>query len=179
METPIELIPLNCIRCGTPIPAESDEVAWVCGQCDQGQQLGEDGLIPLQVHYAQGIEPSKKGSPYWVCEGRVVMDRVAFGTFGKKTGEAQRFWEQPRQFIVPAFPYALERFSQMGVEWLQKPPALEPGPAADFNPVTVAADDVEAWIEFLVITLEAARKDQVKKINFRLTLGEPQLWILP
>ena len=49
MEIPVELMPLNCIRCGTSIPAEVDEVAWVCQQCEKGQQLGDDGLIPLRV----------------------------------------------------------------------------------------------------------------------------------
>jgi hypothetical protein len=49
----------------------------------------------------------------------------------------------------------------------------------DFVPVTVAGDDVGVWAEFLVMALEAARKDKVKKIDFNLKLGEPQLWILP
>ena len=46
MEIPVELVALNCIRCGTPIPAEIEEVAWVCQQCEKGQQLGEAGLLP-------------------------------------------------------------------------------------------------------------------------------------
>jgi hypothetical protein len=179
METPVELVPLNCIRCGTSIPADVNEVAWACKQCDQGQQLGEQGLIPLQIHYSQGIKSSQKGRPFWVCEGRVSIDRNTYGTFGKKTKDALQFWEQPRPFIIPAFPYPLDEFSRKGVQWLQKPPVLQPGPVADFDPVVVAADDVSAWAEFLVIALEAERKDKVKKIAFRLDLGEPLLWVLP
>jgi len=178
METPVELVPLNCIRCGASIPAEIDEVAWGCGQCDQGQQLGDDGLLPLQIHYSQEVKPPKKGRPFWVCEGRVTIDRDTYGSFGKKTNDALRFWEEPRQFIIPAFPYPLDDFSRVGVQWLQQPPALRPGPVADFEPVTVAADDVSAWAEFLVMALEAGRKDKVKKIGFKLSLGEPLLWIL-
>lgn len=179
MEIPVELVPLNCIRCGTSIQAQVDEVAWVCHQCEKGQQLGDDGLIPLQVHYSLRIKPSQKGHPFWVCEGRVTIDRNTYGSFGKKTKDALRFWEQPRQFIIPAFPYPLDEFSRRGVQWLQKPPAMEPGLIADFEPVTVAAEDVSAWAEFLVIALEAERKDKVKNIKFNLQLGEPQLWILP
>lgn len=179
METPVELVPLNCIRCGTPIPAAIDEVAWVCQQCDQGQQLGEDGLVPLQVHYAQNIDPSGKGHPFWVCEGRVTIDRDIYGASGKDTKDALRFWEQPRKFIIPAYPYPLDQFSQMGVRWLKDPPGLKPGPVSAFDPVTVAADDARAWAEFLVIALEAERRDKVKKIQFKLILGEPQLWIFP
>ena len=179
METPVELVPLNCIRCGTSIPAEVDEVAWVCDQCDQGQQLGEDGLIPLEIHYAQGIKPSQKGHPFWVVEGRVTIDRKTYGTFGKKTKDALRFWEQPRQFIIPAFPYLVDEFSRNGVQWLHNPPTMQPGPVARFEPVTVAAEDVSAWAEFLVMALEAERKDKVKTLKFTLKLSDPQLWVLP
>ncbi|MFC1996260.1 hypothetical protein ACFLXI_01470 [Chloroflexota bacterium] len=179
METPVELVPLNCIRCGTSIPAEVDEVAWVCRQCERGQQLGDDGLIPLRVNYSVRIKPSQKGRPFWVCEGRVTLDRNTYGTFGKKTGEALSFWELPRQFIIPAFTYTLGEFSRVGVKWLKTPPAMEPGLIVDFEPVTVASGDVSAWAEFLVMAIEAERKDKIKKIEFKLTLAEPQLWILP
>jgi len=127
MEIPIELVPLNCIRCGTSIPAQVDEVAWVCHQCDQGQQLREDGLIPLQIHYSREIKPPNKGLPFWVCEGSVNIDRNTYGSYGKNTSDALQFWEKPRQFIIPAFPYPLDEFSRVGVQWLQNPPALQPG----------------------------------------------------
>ena len=179
MEVPVELVPLNCIRCGATLPAEIEEVAWVCDQCEQGQQLGEDGLIPLEIHYAQGIKPPKKGRPFWVAEGRVTLDRDAYGAFGKKTKDAKNFWEQPRKFIIPAFPYELEAFSRQGVQWLQQPPPLQPGPLVEFEPVTVAAGDVKAWAEFLVVALEAGRKDKVKTVHFKLKLEPPKLWILP
>jgi len=179
MEIPVELVPLNCIRCGSSIPAEVDEVAWVCHQCEKGQQLGEDGLVPLKIHYSLGIAPTQKGKPFWVCEGRVTIDRKTYGTFGKKTKDVLRFWEQPRKFVIPAFAYPVNEFSRNGVKWLQKPPAMEPGLIAEFEPVTVAAEDVRAWAEFLVVALEAERKDKVKNVNFSLQLSNPQLWIFP
>jgi hypothetical protein len=178
METPVELVPLNCIRCGTPIPAEIDEVAWVCRQCEKGQQLGDDGLISLQVNYSMGIEPNQKGRPFWVCDGRVTLNRSTYGSASKQEQDALRFWEQPRIFIVPAFSYTYE-FTPVGIKWLQNPPAMEPGLIVDFEPITVAADDVIAWAEFLVFALEAERSDQVKKIEFDLKLEEPIMWILP
>ena len=67
----------------------------------------------------------------------------------------------------------------VGVKWLQNPPVMKPGLIVEFEPVTVAVEDVSIWAEFLVIALEAERKDIVKKIEFSLELGEPQLWVLP
>jgi hypothetical protein len=178
MEIPVELVPLNCIRCGTPIPANIEEVAWVCEQCEQGQQLGNQGLQPLEIHYAQGIAPTQKGNPFWVCEGRVTIQRETYGS-GKSDQESQQFWSQPREFIIPAFSYPVEKFASDGVEWLQTPPRMQAGPLARFDPVTVPAEDVQVWAEFLVVAIEANRKDKIKKVAFSLDLGEPQLWILP
>ena len=179
MNAPVELIPLKCIRCDTPIPAGLDEVAWACRQCGQGQQIGEDGLASLEIHFAQGIQPPRKGHPYWVCEGRVNLERQTYSGLGKKTKDAEQFWGQPRKFFVPAFSYPLEDFTRVGVQWLQQSPALSSGPVVEFEPVTVASEDIQAWVEFLVLALEAERKDKVKSVRFTIQLGEPQLWILP
>ena len=178
MEIPIELVPLNCLRCGTPLLAEVDEVAWACEQCEQGQQLGDQGLRLLEIHYAQGITPTQKGRPFWVCEGRVTLQRDTYGS-GKSDKESQQFWSQPRNFIIPAFSYPVQKFSDDGLQWLQNPPPMQPGPSVRFEPVTVASEDVRVWAEFLVVALEARRKDKIKKVAFTLDLGEPQLWILP
>ena len=178
METPVELIPLNCLRCGMPIPAEIDEVAWACAQCEQGQQLGDQGLLPLEIHYSQGIAPNQKGNPFWICEGRVTLQRDTYGR-AKNARDAEQFWGQPRQFMIPAFPFPLETFATQGIQWLQNPPARPPGPRVAFKAVTIPAEDVQAWAEFLVVALEAARKDKIKKVEFRLALGTPHLWVLP
>lgn len=178
MEIPVELVPLICIRCGTPIPTEIDEVAWACKQCEQGQQLGDQGLIPLEIRYSNGIAPDQTGKPFWICEGRVTIQRDTYGR-AKSEKEAQQFWGQPHTFIIPAFPYPLEKFASEGVHWLENPPEMQPGPVSHFEPVTVPVEDVPVWAEFLVVALEAERKDKVKKIAFNLDLDEPQLWVLP
>jgi hypothetical protein len=178
METPVELIPLNCLRCGTPIPAEIDEFAWACAQCEQGQQLGDQGLIPLEIHYSQTIADNLTGNPFWVCEGRVTIRRDTYGR-AKSEKDAQKFWSQPRKFIIPAFSYPVDQFAKNGIRWLQKTPTMNAGPVVRFAPVTVAVDDVTVWAEFLVVALEAERKDKVKKLDFELALGNPALWILP
>jgi len=178
METPIELVPLNCLRCGTPLPAEIDEVAWVCEECEQGQQLGHQGLRPLEIHYDQRITPTQKGRAFWVCEGRVTLQRETYGS-GKSDKESQQFWSQPHKFIIPAFPYPVQEFASDGLQWLQNPPLMEPGPLARFDPVTVPVEDVQVWAEFLVVAFEAQRKDKIKKVAFSLELSEPHLWILP
>ena len=110
MDRPVELVPLVCLRCSTPIPAGIDEVAWVCSQCGQGLILDEtNALQPLEVHYAAGIPQNTPGKPYWMAEGQVnALQRETYDSGRKGGQEAEQYWSQPRRFFVPAFARGLE-----------------------------------------------------------------------
>ena len=180
MTAPVELLPLRCVRCGTHVPAEVDEVAWVCNQCGQGLLLDrESGLAPLQVHFMAGVSPAEKGKPFWVASGSASLQREAYGTWGKKTGEAERFWNEQRRFFVPAFTLPLDTLLELGARYLLQPPNLEDGSGVPFEPVILSPEDVPALAEFIVLAIEAERKDSLKAIQAAVRLDSPELWVLP
>ncbi len=180
MDQPVHLIPLVCVRCSTPAPAEPGETAWVCAQCSQGLQLDEaSGLTPLEVYYAGNIAPQQRGKPYWVVEGQVQLRRQAYSGGRRESDEAEQFWSQPRRFFIPAFSCSLEELLKDATQRLQQPPALDKSPAAPFEAVTLAAQNIPAAAEFIVMAVEAARKDKLKKVDFSVQLSDPVLWILP
>jgi predicted RNA-binding Zn-ribbon protein involved in translation (DUF1610 family) len=176
----IELVPLVCVRCNTPIPAEVDEVAWVCAQCGQGLLLEENGLQALEVNYLAGLPPNAKGKPYWVAQGQVSsLQREKYGSGNQETQQAEAYWSQARSFFVPAYSATLEDLLARATQLMLQPPVLQAGAAAPFEPVTLAAEDVRPAAEFIVVAIEAGRKDKLKKVNFSLQLSSPVLWILP
>ena len=180
MDQPIALAPLVCLHCNTPIPANSEEMAWVCAQCGQGMALDpQKGLTPIQVHYAEGIPPNAPGKPFWVSEGRVTLERDVFRSSGKSAQEAVQFWSQPRRFVIPAYSTTLEDLLGQTVRCLLQPPVLKPGSHAKFEPVTLSMEDIQQVAEFVVMAMEAGRKDMLKNIRFTLKLTLPTLWILP
>jgi hypothetical protein len=139
----------------------------------------EKGLQPLEVNYAAGIPPNAMGRPFWVADGRVGLRRESYGSGGKQTKEALEFWGTPRRFFVPAFTATLEQLLAQATDLLLKPPLLQPGPAARFQPVTLSPAEVQPAAEFIVLAIEAGRKDKLKKIDIQLNLSPPTLWILP
>ena len=179
MSSAIELIPLLCTRCQTVIPAESDEVAWACAQCGQGLLLDEaKGAIPLAINYAAGIPANQKGWPFWVATGQVsVQKRSIFGS-GDQGNTTRLFWQVAHRFFVPAFSLQLDQLITWGTRFLQQPPALQPGPAAAFAPATLHHEDLQPMAEFIVLGIEADRKDKVREIEFTLQLSQPELWVL-
>ena len=157
-----------------------DEVAWVCEQCGTGLLLNEeDGLHRLEIKTASGIKSNVKGRPFWVVQGSVTLDRDTYGILGKQTSESLQFWSQPRLFFIPAYSCSIDELTRLGIQMVTKPVELKPGLAADFHPVTLHQDDIRAYAEFIVMGIEAQRKDMVKEVAFTLQLEQPVLWVLP
>jgi hypothetical protein len=181
MQAPVELVPLRCIRCDTPVAAGPDEVAWICVQCGQGLLLDEArGLGPLEIQAAAGISPGALGRPFWVANGQVRLQREAKGGFlGSQAGQAERFWAEPRRFYIPAFTCPLDELLELGAYLIQQQANLQPGPPARFQPVTLSPADVPALAEFIILAVEAGRKDNLKRIDVGLNLEDPDLWVLP
>jgi len=180
MSAPIELVGLKCFRCETLVPAALNEIAWVCQRCGQGLMLDEvSGVSSQAFNFATGIQPGKKGNPFWVAGGNLRLNRQTFGAFGKKDDEAAEFWGQPRRFFIPAFDCDLETVVNAGAALLRNPPRLTLGEPVLFLPVTVLPQDVYPLAEFIVIAIEAERKDSIKQIDFSLELRAPELWVLP
>jgi hypothetical protein len=180
MTAPITLVSLKCVRCETPVPAQPDQVAWVCAQCGQGLLLDEEhGLAPLEVHFAAGNASEGRGNPYWMTEAVVTLQRETYSMSSKRVEEARRFWSQPRRFSVPAFTCPLDTIISLGTGLLRRPPELQPGQPLPFAPVTLHPQDVAALVDFIVVAIEAERADKVKQIHFSAHLSPPSLWILP
>ncbi len=180
MDRPVELIPLNCLRCSSPVPAEPDEAAWLCSQCGQGMLLDpNNGLLPLPFKFSRLLQPNGLGKPYWIAEGAVKLGRYSYGSADRSAREAEIFWSQLRLFFVPAFTSTLENLLNSAQHYLLNPPELVEGQSMPFEPVTLQLDDVRPAVEFVIMAVEAGRKDKLKHLEFNLDLSSPVLWILP
>lgn len=180
MDQTIHLIPLICPNCSTPIPAEPHEAAWACGQCGQGLALHSDkGLQTVAIQYQKEIPPGRRGRPYWMTVGKVQLEREAYRSKSGAREEAQAFWSAPRRFFIPAFPMGTETLLQTGVSLLVNPPTLIPGAPVPFEPVTLGIEDIQPVAEFIIMAIEAGRKDSLKRAEIQLDLSAPTMWILP
>jgi hypothetical protein len=179
MDQAVELIALVCPQCATPVAAQPEEVAWVCSQCGKGLLLNPgQGLESLEVRYAAGVPQNTAGKPYWVMEGRVSLQRESY-CMGSSNREAEAFWSQGRSFFIPAYTCEMPEMLSQGMRYLAQPPSLQEASACAFEAVTLLAEDIQAFAEFLVVAIEAGRKDKLKEIKFFVELDAPALWILP
>jgi hypothetical protein len=180
MSPVIELIPMQCVRCQNPLLAQPDEVFWVCATCGQAQLLSDErGLLPELVHYAAGIPANDaKSKPIWVVQGQVALSRQTYR--GDESRDMLQFWAQPRTFFIPAYSLPLDQLMDTCLGLLRQPVTLQEGHSpASFYPVTVHPEDLQALVEYMVVAVEAERKDMLKELDFKVQLGKAELWIVP
>jgi hypothetical protein len=181
------LAPLICPTCKAELEAELDQLAFRCGQCGAGWHLDETPgqpltLRPLTLRYSNALR-GQTGRPFWTAGGMVrIGTRETYGTVfggGGELAEATRFWSQPRRFFLPAFKVDLNTMLEIGRQALLQPPSLTEGPPAPHLPVTIPAHDIHGLARFVVISLEAERRDQLRQLGTSVELGEPELWVMP
>jgi hypothetical protein len=182
-QKPVALIPLLCVKCQAPIPARPDEVAWVCPQCGQGLVLdptpeGKTAACVQEIFFSSAIAQGSPGRPYWVSSGMVNMTKRE--TYkGNESRKAQEFWSTAHLFYIPGWAASIEDIVSSGVQLIKTPIAMQSGSPTPFLPVVTLPADMKALAEFMVMSIEAARHDMLKRLEFDLTLAPPQLWILP
>jgi hypothetical protein len=176
MNTSVELVLLKCPQCSTPVPAEEDEVAWVCQTCRLGLELTENGLAPLAVQWSARRAAGAAWLPFWVLSGTANFSlRESYGGQAKQNP----LWAAPRQFYVPAYPASLHELEVLGSELTKAQVPLEPGSAAGaLQRCTLLREDAVRAAEFIVMTIEADRKDMVRSMRFALSVGSAELWLL-
>lgn len=183
---PIRLVPLVCVKCQAPIPAAPSEVAWVCEQCGQGLLInqnpgggpGETAACALDVFFSKDIQPGMRGRPFWVTRARVTFsERTTYK--GDEGRAAEEYWSVPRLFYIPAWDTTLDEIISMGVMLMKNAPAMVSGSRTHFLPIVTPPGDVRSFAEFIVVSIEAERRDYLKTIRFNMEYENPQLWVLP
>jgi hypothetical protein len=174
------LLPLLCPKCQTPLLADPGEIAWLCSNCGQAALLDENqpsGLASLEIHFDAGIPSGQSGRPFWVAQGIVAVQRETYS--GNENRQAQEFWQTPRAFFIPAYTCSLEQLISEGMRFLRQPVSMMQGQAGPFLPVTLSPDDVRPMAEFIIMGIEAERRDMLKSVGVQLNLAAPILWVLP
>ncbi len=176
MKDTVSLYPLQCPHCQAAITAQPDEILWRCPDCQQAFTFSQRGEInPIQIFYLQKPENIPFGLPYWRVAASVTFPHELMHL--KPFEERQNFWQNPLIFLLPAYKMSLNTRIERCIELLSSPPLLIKGQWYDFAKVTLAVDDLQAYIELVVLQLEAEYWDDLQQITFDLQLRETQLWI--
>jgi len=182
----VKLLALRCPNCANPLAVENDDVVMACHHCGETVAISQNGPVKMPVHFAVPKGQQNVGNqwaPFWVFNGRVVIKRRdTQGTFGSAEKESRQLWESARALYVPAWELSMRTAQNVGSNLIQQQPLLQQigrPEGAVFTSATVTPGDARKLLEFIVLAIEARRKDWLKNLEFELGVGEPQMMALP
>jgi hypothetical protein len=188
----MKLLPLRCPSCRQHLPVENDDVLVDCAHCCTAVLVDDEGVRTADVRFAVSSRAAAQGGrwlPYWVFHGRVhIQQRETQGGGGwgilglTPEAESRQLWGSDRYLYVPAWNLHLREAQAIGSELIQAQPAhsFVPRPeSAQVETATIMAQDAAKMLEFIVLAIEARRKDWLKRLVFELEVGPGELWLLP
>jgi hypothetical protein len=180
----MKLILLRCPNCARPLTPENDDVVFMCTNCFTSVSLDESGLQRVDVRFAlppKGDPGTEQWLPFWVYEGQVqILKRDTQGRSDGKASDQQ--WARPLLMYVPAWEMSMEVAQEVGSRLITRQPvtrSIERPPAAYMIPAVVTPEEALGLLEFIVLAIEARRRDWLKALDFRIETGEPELWAMP
>jgi hypothetical protein len=83
---------------------------------------------------------------------------------------------------VPAWEISMHVAQDLGSKLIQRQPVtkfIERPEQAYMEPAVVTPEDAIALLEFIILAIEARRRDWLKALDFRIETGKPELWAMP
>lgn len=182
----MKLILLRCPNCGEPLNPDNDDVVIACSNCHTTVAIAVNGPQKMTVRYAvHGNKPvsGQRWFPFWVFEGRAnILRRETQG--GSRSGrkESEKLWRSSRRLYVPAWDLDLHNAQEIGSQLIQKQPDIqfvEHPENAQLISATVTPKDARKILEFVILAIEARRRDWLKDLEFDLEINDPELWGMP
>ena len=179
----MKLLLLRCPVCQNGLEPADEDVVVVCRQCHTPLSLGEQGIAPFELFYAQPKGEHGAWLPFWLFEGRVRMTTRQTQGGGKSAAkDAEQMWSVPRRLFVPAWDCPVPQARQIGRQMIENQvmlTAVERPPQAEMTSAVLSPDDARKLLDFIILTIEAERSDWLKDIRFALEAPPPTLWAIP
>jgi len=181
----MKLLPLRCPQCGQKLePRHNEVVVTGCQHCQAAVHVSQNGLRAVEVTYAAPITDQVAAwLPFWVFDGRVKMlRRDAQGRSKGADEDAAKMWGSPRRLYAPAWHTRAGQARQIGSKLIQQQPTFQliDRPQDVFIRETIITpEDALKLLDFIILTIEARRKDELSKIDYQIEAGPPQMWAIP
>lgn len=180
----MKLILLRCPNCVQLLTPENDDVVFMCTNCFAGVSIDESGLGIIDVRFAlppKGEPRAEQWLPFWVYKGQVqISRRDTQGRSDSKASEEQ--WAGSQRLYVPAWEMSMQVAQEIGSRLITSRPSIriiERPADAYMAPAVVTPDEALGLLEFIVLAIEARRRDWLKALEFNIEANKPELWAMP
>ncbi len=170
------LVNLDCPACGSAMAAGPNDILFLCAHCGSGAVLGDTGLDKVDST-ALMPAPGRRAMlwrPGWSVEADVVVDdRRGF------KGRVTPGWSGRRQFIIPAFPLALEDLTLLAGALSSAADTTGEVPKEPCLGGTLDLADTLVFIRYLIMGTEITKPDDLASVNIEISPISHRIVALP
>ena len=119
----------------------------------------------------------------WVFNGKVnIIRRESQGSSKGADKDAARLWGSTDRLFAPAWTMPIRQAREIGSQFVVHKPslaAMTPGEGMLMQEATITPDDGLKLLDFIVLSLEADRKDWLEDFQFDIQTTGYELWAIP
>jgi hypothetical protein len=165
---------IHCKNCGSGLVVELNDYVTYCSSCGSGFELTDFGLIPIEVNFAAPVLPAEGDiiyKPFWLVKTHIeILNREASGGFISNIfGGSGQATSGDITFYIPAFYCSLDAMKHLAQNFTVKNPVASP---QKFNSkitgFAYGKEDAKKLSEFILISIEAEKKDTMKNFEYRI-----------
>lgn len=181
----MQLVALKCPTCGQNLkPLSNEAVVVSCGNCKTAVSLHQSGIKAIDVKYAPpSSDKVETWLPLWVYTGKVnIKRRESQGSSKGADKDAAKLWGNAQRLYVPAWQEPVRQAREIGSRFVVRQlvfEAIEPTDAMVMQEATVSPEDGLKLLDFIVLSLEASRKDWLEDLKFEIQTMGHELWAIP
>lgn len=180
-----KLVAISCKNCGSGLIIEVNDYISYCSNCGSGFEIIEGELIPIEINFAPHAlrgEGEMIYKPFWRIKSHInILERKASGEFLKNLfGGSNATSSGEITFYIPAFYCPLETMKNLATQFTIKHPVASP---QKYNVKLVGfaygKEDAKKFSEFILISLEAEKKDTMKNFTYKLDFNSMEILGIP
>ena len=182
----MKLLALKCPVCGQRLtPKNKQALAMSCANCETAVSIDPDkGIQETTLHFASPKSTEVSSwLPMWVFDAKVnITSRRTRGRDGRSEKASKAFWGVPRRLYVPAWTPNMQSARMLGTKLVENQPQFqltEKPSGAQISEMVVAEEDALKLVEFIIMSLEAERKDWLTNLQFDIQKQAANLWAIP
>ena len=181
----MQLVALKCPTCGQNLkPQRNEAVVVSCGECKTAVSLHQSGIKAIDAKYAAPSSNNVEAwLPLWVYTGRVnIKRRESQGGSKGADKDAAKLWESAQRLFVPAWQEPVVQAREIGSQFVVRQLVFETIDPTDnmmMQEATITPEDGLKLLDFIVLSLEADRKDWLEDLKFEIQTTGHELWAIP
>lgn len=181
----MQLIALKCPTCGQNLkPLSNEAVVVSCGECGTAVSLHQSSIKAIDVQYAAPSSNKVEAwLPLWVYTGKVnIKRRESQGSSKGADKDAAKLWDAAQRLYVPAWQEPVQQARAIGSQFVVRQPTfetIEPTDGIIMTEAIVTPEDGLKLLDFIVLSLEADRKDWLEDLQFDIKTTGHELWVIP